>query len=96
MPAAMDYDNYIYLTVTLSSQSPFAHNPVSIKDTHPSLDYAGNVGQLPDVQILSVPRSQWDNVSTDVLWKLRSLSGVLRVDVQDQLRTRTKRSTEDL
>lgn len=90
-----DHDANIYLTVTVSSGSPLYHNPEQLV-TQPALTHIGAVGQLRDVQLLSVPREEWNRVQGDVLRKLNSMQGVLRVDVQEPPRMRSKRDTGDL
>ena len=63
---------------------------------HSALNHIGQMGQLRDVQLLSVPREDWARVQGDVLSSLNGLQGVRRVDVQDPPRMRTKRDTADL
>ena len=50
----------------------------------------GKVGALPDVQVVSLPRSAWEQDKTAVLEALNRADGVIKVDVQEQ-RQRKKR-----
>ena len=48
------------------------------------------MGALPDVQVVSLPRSAWEQDKTAVLEALNRADGVIKVDVQEQ-RQRKKR-----
>lgn len=89
----LDHDSNVYLTVTLSPTSPAYSNP-EVLTSHPSLTHVGSVGEMRDVQLLSVPRNSWNRVQGDVLSMLNGLAGVRRVDVQQPPRTRVKRGDE--
>ena len=90
-----DHNANVYLAVTLSSSSALYQNPQDLA-AHPALTHIGQAGQLRDVQLLSVPRDDWERVQSDVLSKLNSLHGVSRVDVQEPPRMRSKRDMGDL
>ncbi|KAG6892014.1 hypothetical protein C0992_002305, partial [Termitomyces sp. T32_za158] len=62
---------------------------------HPAVTHVGQVGQLQDVQIFSVPNSEWESVQEDVLEKLSKANGVGRVDVQ-KVKARSKRGGDEL
>ncbi|GBE82830.1 hypothetical protein BKA93DRAFT_522463 [Sparassis latifolia] len=94
-PLALNHDENVYLTVTITSSSPFAVNPAALV-VHPSLTHLGMVGQLRDVQLLSVPRESWPRLQGEVLSALNALDGVRRVDVQDPPRMRAKRGGDEL
>ena len=47
------------------------------------LDY-DQVGALPDVQVVSLPRSAWEQDKAAVLEALNRADGVIKVDVQEQ------------
>lgn len=83
----------VYLAVTVAPSSRLLENLVEL-EVHPSLSHMGNVGQLRDVQLLSVPRESWPRIQGEVLSSLNSLDGVRRVDVQDPPRARAKRGDD--
>jgi hypothetical protein len=91
----MDYDNYTYLTITLSKHSRYFDNPTSITSTHPSFNYCGRVGEFSDVHLISVPKNVWLRDGSALMSQLIGSDGVLDVDVQ-VLRTRSKRHMEEL
>ena len=80
----------IYLAVTLASSSPFYANPSQLSVSHSVVKHVGNVGQLPNVQLFSVPKAEWDSRQQDILSFLKGSEGVQRVDVQSP-KTRSKR-----
>lgn len=87
----MAHDNSnIYLAVTLGRSSPFYTNPSGLSTSYSAVNHVGNVGQLPDVQLFSVPKVEWDSRQQDILSFLKGSEGVQRVDVQSP-RTRSKR-----
>lgn len=90
-----DHSANVYITVTVSSSSSLYQHPEQLV-SHPALNYIGQVGQLRDIQLLSVPREEWEHVQGDVLSNLNGLQGVTRVDVQEPPRTRSKRDVSDL
>jgi hypothetical protein len=87
----MSRDNSnIYLAVTLARTSPFNTNPSGLSAFHPAVNHVGNVGQLSDVQLFSVPKVEWDSQQQNILSFLKGSEGVQRVDVQSP-KTRSKR-----
>ncbi|KAF9009643.1 hypothetical protein BDQ17DRAFT_1421808 [Cyathus striatus] len=68
----------VQLAITLSPST----TPTSIINKNPSLTHIGQVGQLADVQLFSVPKETWDTQEDPILAHLKSEEGVLRVDVQ--------------
>ena len=80
----------VYLAVTLARSSPFYSNPSRLSAPYPTINHVGNVGQLPDVQLFSVPKVEWDSQQQDILSFLKGSEGVQRVDVQSP-KTRSKR-----
>ncbi|KAI1790447.1 hypothetical protein LXA43DRAFT_973632 [Ganoderma leucocontextum] len=88
-------ENNVLITVTLSPTSALYSSPDGLL-VHPLLTRLGHVGELQDVQVLSVPRESWFQAQGEVFGALNALSGVLRVDVQDQPRTRAKRRADEL
>jgi len=72
----------IYLAVVLARSSPFYTNPSGLSASHFTVNHVGNVGQLPDVQLFSVPKVEWDSRKQDILDFLKGSEGVQRVEVQ--------------
>ncbi|GLB35602.1 hypothetical protein LshimejAT787_0211670 [Lyophyllum shimeji] len=95
MALNLNYDLNTYLAVTLSSASPFFGEPAQLAMVHPAVAHVGQVGQLQDVQLFSVPKLEWDRLSEDVLQKLTKSDGVARVDVQ-KAEARARRRGDEL
>ncbi len=91
----LNYNTNTYLAVTLSPGSQYLQSPASLVESHSSLVHVGNVGQLEDVQLYSVPKAVWQREEADILEILKELQGVSRVDVQIP-RTRSKRGGDEL
>ncbi|KAI0628819.1 hypothetical protein C8Q77DRAFT_341676 [Trametes polyzona] len=92
---AQNHDENVFLAVTLSPTSALHSDPDGLA-VHPLIMRLGRLGELQDVQILGVPRTQWPRVEGEILDALNSLPGVLRVDVQDKPKQRAKRGTDEL
>ncbi|KAI0668332.1 hypothetical protein C8Q78DRAFT_1071259 [Trametes maxima] len=90
-----NHEENVYLTVTVSPTSAVHNNPDGLA-VHPLLKHLGRVGELQDVQVLSVPRVNWPSVQGAVLDALNALPGVLRVDVQEKPKSRAKRGGDEL
>jgi hypothetical protein len=87
----MSLDNSnVYLAVTFARSSPFYANPSGLSASHSVVNHVGVVGQLPDVQLFSVPKVEWDSQQQDILSFLKGSEGVQRVDVQSP-KKRSKR-----
>ncbi|CDO71921.1 hypothetical protein BN946_scf184940.g68 [Trametes cinnabarina] len=80
----------------LSHIRPLQQPPTGLGPCTRSVRPLGRVGQLQDVQLLSVPRASWPSVQGELLDSLNALPGVLRVDVQEKPRTRAKRGGDEL
>jgi hypothetical protein len=80
----------VHLAVTLAKSSPFYTNPSDLSASYPTVNHVGNVGELQDVQLFSVPKVEWDSRQQDILSFLKGSEGVQRVDVQSP-KTRSKR-----
>jgi hypothetical protein len=92
---ALNYAANTYIAVSLSAGSVYLHNPARLASVHPSITYVGPVGELPDVQLVSVAKDDWDKVNEEVLGSLTGCDGVGRVDVQAP-RQRVKRGGDEL
>jgi hypothetical protein len=95
MSLSLNYDLNTYLAVILSPSSPFFQQPAALAQVHPAVVYVAQVGQMQDVQLFSVAKFEWENVSGDVLGKFETSEGVVRVDVQEPAQ-RTRRGTDEL
>ncbi|KAF7441273.1 hypothetical protein PC9H_001622 [Pleurotus ostreatus] len=85
-----NHDASKYIAVTLSSSSPYLHNPQSLAAVHPAIGYIGQVGGMRDVQLLGVSKELWDAEQHAILEALSGTHGILRVDVQEK-KQRAKR-----
>jgi hypothetical protein len=89
-----DYDNNVYLAVTLNLESDYLNDPSALRRLDRDLAVVGQVGQLPDVQLLSVPKAVWDQRGDAVQETLRAADGVLAVQVQT-VKARVKRMADE-
>lgn len=89
-----DYTAYIYLAVYISKFSDLKNNPSFLSSAHPSVTYLSQVGALDDVQLVTVPRADWEGNMNEILGGLKSLHGVTRVEVQEA-KQRAKRSKDE-
>jgi hypothetical protein len=92
---ALDHTANAYLAVSLSPSSPYLQNPSELSSAHPSVTHVGQVGQMSDVQLFSIPKQEWDRAQHDILGLLNAQQGVTRVDVQ-AVTQRTKRGGDEL
>lgn len=90
MPPKLDHNANIYLAVSLPSGSSYLTQPQSLAQTHHLLNHVGQVGQLEDIHMYSVPKDEWEQNQEEVLSLLKAQDGVGRVDVQS-LAPRAKR-----
>ncbi|KAI0781529.1 hypothetical protein BD413DRAFT_506018 [Trametes elegans] len=90
---ARNHEENVFLTVTLDPTSALYNNPDGLA-VDPLIQRLGRVGELQDVQLLSVPRPNWPGVQGAILDALNALPGVLRVDVLEKPKLRTKRGDE--
>lgn len=91
MPQALDHNANVYLAVTLSSGSPYFSTPANLVSANPLLAHQGPAGALPDVHLYSIPKPDWENIHEEVLSALREREGVVRVDLIQAPRQRSKR-----
>ncbi|KAJ4475540.1 hypothetical protein J3R30DRAFT_565468 [Lentinula aciculospora] len=92
---ALNHNLNTYVAVTLAPNSPFLDVPSSLSTVHPAVTHVGQVGQLHDVQLVSVPKEDWSNIGDDILASLKGSEGVTSVNVQE-LKQRTKRGSDEL
>ena len=91
----LDHDANTYLAITLSPSSPYLRDPSSLAKVHPSAIHVGQVGEMNDVQLISVPKQQWDSAQNDILQYLNGQEGIRGVDIQS-VKVRPKRSGDEL
>ncbi|KAN0139020.1 hypothetical protein V8E53_003408 [Lactarius tabidus] len=87
---SLNYTTHVYLSILLSSS--LLADPSAV---HPELKHVGQVGQLADVHLFSVPKATWDHSSAAIIGALRQIDGVLKVDIQEP-RMRAKRGQPTL
>lgn len=92
---ALDYNANTYLAVTLSPASPYFQDPSALAKAHPSAIHVGQVGEMKDVQLIGVPKQQWDSAQSDILQFLKGQEGIRSVDVQ-AVKARSKRGGDEL
>lgn len=104
MPHQLDYELQTYIAVTLSSSSPYFTSPPALAARHAwiALNYVGQVGELSDVHLYSIPKSELvkrgrsiKDVENLVVQDIRGSDGVLHVEVQ-MPRQRIRRAGEEL
>jgi len=97
-PPHLDYNSNTYLTVYLPSSSPYLADPSAIATIHPALKHVGPVGVMKDIQILSVPKIEWERVSGEVLASFgdKLKDGIHKVELLDEPKARVKRGGDEL
>jgi hypothetical protein len=99
MPAPqhkLDFGAHTYIAVTLDRAAGAQLEPRDLAAAHGRAAYVGPVGELADVQLVSVPRDAGPDAEADVLGWLKARSGVVHVEVQAPPRTRAKRGGAEL
>ena len=91
----LDHDANTYLAITLSPSSPYLRDPSSLAKVHPSAIHVGQVGEMKDVQLISVLKQQWDSTQKDILQYLNGQGGICSVDIQS-VKVRPKRGGDEL
>jgi hypothetical protein len=92
---ALDHTANAYLAVSLSPSSPYIQNPSALSSAHPLITHVGQVGEMKDVQLLSIPRQEWDRAQHDILGSLNTHEGITWVDVQI-VKQRAKKGADEL
>lgn len=91
---AIGQNDDVFVAVYLSPSSQYIQKPADLQARHSSIKHKGNVGELADVQLISVTKSDWESSQQQILGALQSAPGVTRVEVQ-QLKQRTKRVMDE-
>lgn len=91
---AINHNDDVQIAVYLSSSSQYMQRPADLATLHPALSHQGKVGELSDVQLVSVKKNDWERDNGEVLSRLKSGEGVTRVEVQ-QNRQRVKRGGDE-
>ncbi|KAH9483534.1 hypothetical protein JR316_0003002 [Psilocybe cubensis] len=95
MPHQLNHDTHGYLAVTFSPNSSFLNAPSSLINAYPGLQYQGQVGELSDVHLYSMPKDIWLSARDDVLGGLKKDGDVVYVEEQVP-RQRVKRGGDEL
>ena len=101
MPHEMNHDTHTYVAITLSASSPFLSSPGTLASAHPGLGlaYQGQVGQLSDVHLYSIPKAEGrrsvGEVEEVLVRDLQGSDGVLHVEIQAP-RQRARRGGDEL
>ncbi|KAJ7244981.1 hypothetical protein B0H12DRAFT_793120 [Mycena haematopus] len=95
MALNLNYAANTYLAVTLPSSSSYLQAPASLALLHPAVAHVGQLDAMPDVQIVSVPKDEWEISEAKRAEILAAFKAVGRVDIQ-QPKQRTKRGGDEL
>ncbi|KAF7364989.1 p-loop containing nucleoside triphosphate hydrolase protein [Mycena venus] len=89
-----NYAANTYLAVTLPASSSYLQAPASLGLLHPVVAHVGQVGAMPDVQLVSVAKDEWE-VSEKRAEILAAFKAIGRVDIQEP-KQRAKRGGDEL
>ena len=90
-PLTLNYDASVYIAVTLTPKSAYMHSPI-VLPAYPSVTRVGDVRPLKNVRLLSIPKSDWLAIRSEVLRVLREDTANIE-DAQVQVpKPRTKRA----
>ncbi|KAJ7784338.1 hypothetical protein B0H16DRAFT_294442 [Mycena metata] len=95
MALNLNYAANTYLAVTLPATSSYLQTPASLSLLHPAVAHVGQVGEMPDVQLVSVPKVEWEVSEAAREEILAAFKKVGRVDVQEP-KQRAKRGGDEL
>jgi len=94
-PPTLDHTANVYLAVTHKPSTTLSSAlPIQLASREVSLEHIGQVGQLKDVQLYGMPRSEWEGLGEEgrkeMIGKVKGMEGVTGVEEQ-VLRQRVKR-----
>ncbi|KAF7288675.1 p-loop containing nucleoside triphosphate hydrolase protein [Mycena chlorophos] len=93
MALNLNYAANTYLAVTIPASSQYyMQSPAALAELHPAAAYVGQVGELSDVQLVSIPKAQWESLETEIV---AAFENVGKVDVQTP-KQRVKRGGDEL
>ncbi|KAJ7777834.1 hypothetical protein DFH07DRAFT_730818 [Mycena maculata] len=95
MALNLNYAGNTYLAVTLPPASSYLQTPASLGLVHPAVAHVGQVGEMPDVQLVSVPKQEWEVSEAVRAEILAAFEAVGKVDVQKP-KQRAKRGGDEL
>ncbi|KAF7348423.1 p-loop containing nucleoside triphosphate hydrolase protein [Mycena sanguinolenta] len=95
MALNLNYAANTYLAVTLPPSSSYLQAPASLALLHPAVAHVGQVGAMPDVQIVSIPKDEWELSEDKRAEILAAFRAVGKVDVQEP-KQRAKRGGDEL
>ncbi|KAJ6462021.1 hypothetical protein C8R47DRAFT_1158767 [Mycena vitilis] len=95
MALNLNYAANTYLAVTLPSSSSYLRAPASLGLLHPAVAHVGQVGAMADVQLVSIPKEEWEVSEARRAEILAAFKAVGRVDIQEP-KQRAKRGGDEL
>ncbi|KAJ7625347.1 hypothetical protein DFH06DRAFT_1008080 [Mycena polygramma] len=95
MALNLNYAANTYLAVTLPSASSYLQAPASLGLIHPAVAHVGQVGTMADVQLVSIPKDEWEVSEAKRAEILAAFKAVGRVDIQEP-KQRAKRGGDEL
>ncbi|KAJ7069572.1 hypothetical protein C8F01DRAFT_977204 [Mycena amicta] len=94
MALNLNYYANTYLAITIPASSSYMHSPASLQKLHPAATYVGQVGAMTDVQLVSIPKAQWESSDTRAEI-LEAFKAAGKVDIQEP-KQRAKRGPDEL
>lgn len=91
---AFGQNDDVFLAVYLSPTSQYIERPGELQARHAMIKPKGKVGELVDVQLVSVSRADWTSSQQEIMSALKGTPGVAKVEVQ-QAKQRTKRVMDE-
>jgi len=95
MSLNLNYAANTYLAVTLPASSSYLQAPASLGLLHPAAAHVGQVGAMPDVQLVSVSKDEWEVSEAKRAEILAAFRAIGRVDIQEP-KQRAKRGGDEL
>ncbi|KAF7314563.1 p-loop containing nucleoside triphosphate hydrolase protein [Mycena kentingensis (nom. inval.)] len=95
MALNLNHATHTYLALTLPPSSAYMQNPATLEQLYPKAAYVGQVGALKDVQLVSVPKTEWESPGMKDKIYDAFKDVVVRVDVQEP-KQRAKRGGDEL
>ncbi|KAF7298829.1 hypothetical protein MIND_00830500 [Mycena indigotica] len=83
MALNLNYAAHTYLALTLPPSSSYLQTPSTLAQIHPAAAYVGQVGAMADVQLVSIPKAQWESSEAARTEIMEAFTAVGRVDVQE-------------
>lgn len=84
----------VEIAVYLAPTGQYMQQPWALSSVHEFVSYQGRVGELQDVHLVSVEKTNWDTSRQEILGALRGTPGIIRVEAQ-QHKQRSKRIMDE-